>query len=145
MRRFGLPLAAALILAAAAAPVAAQQAPAPPSSLDYKIAFVSTERVMRDSRASQQIQKDLTAEFEKRRQDIQGGPKTEIAWRANALNDDMNQRRDEAMRKFVDRTNGIIKRIAEAEKIDVVFFEAAYATPRIDLTDRVIKAIDAER
>ena len=91
------------------------------------------------------MQKSLQAEFQKRGQDIDAGTKNEIAWRRNALNDDMNQRRDEAMKKFVDRTNGIIKRIAEAEKIDVVFFEAAYATPRIDMTDRVIKALDQER
>jgi outer membrane protein len=131
----------ALACLLSAAPALAQA----PGSTDYKIGFVSTDRVMRESRVSQQMQKALNADFEKRRQDIEGGPKTELAWRRNSLNDDMNQRRDEAMKKFVDRTNVVIKRIAEAENIDVVFFEAAYATPRIDITERVIRALDAER
>ena len=63
--------ATAALLAAAAFPAAAQPPPAPaqqPSApASYKIGFVNTERVMRDSRASQQIQKNLEAEFQKRR------------------------------------------------------------------------------
>jgi outer membrane protein len=132
---------AALALLAGGMP-AFGQAPAPDS---YKIGFVDTGRVMREARFSRQMQKSLSAEFEKRRQDIEGGPKSEISWRQGSLNDDMNQRRDEAMKQLVDRTNGVIRRIAEAERYDAVFFEAAFATPRIDLTERVIKALDAEK
>lgn len=135
-------LAAAALALFACAPVSAQQAPERSS---YKIGFVDTSRVMRESRASQQMQKTLTAEFEKRRSSIDSGPKSEVSWRRNSLNDDMNQRRDEAMKLLVDRTNGVIRRIAEAEQYDAVFFEAAFATPRIDLTERVIRALDAEK
>jgi len=138
----GCALALLLCAALAAGPARAQQAP---GRTDYKIGFVDTARVMRDSRTSQQMQKSLSAEFEKRQRSIEGGPKSEIAWRKGALNDDMNQRRDEAMKQLVDRTNGVIRRIAEAEMYDAVFFEAAFATPRIDLTARVIKALDAEK
>ena len=138
----GCALALLLCAALAAGPARAQQAP---GRTDYKIGFVDTARVMRDSRTSQQMQKSLSAEFEKRRLDIDGGPKSEISWRRGSLNDDMNQRRDEAMKQLVDRTNGVIRRIAEAEMYDAVFFEAAFATPRIDLTERVIRALDAEK
>jgi len=123
-------------------PVLAQRAPERDL---YKIGFVDTGRVMRDSRASRQMQKNLSAEFEKRQRSIEAGPKSEIAWRKGTLNDDMNHMRDDAMKEIVDRTNGVIRRIAEAEQYDAVFFEAAFATPRIDLTERVIKALDAEK
>jgi outer membrane protein len=126
----------------AAGPAPAQQAPEQNS---YKIGFVDPDRVMRDARVSQQMQKTLTTEFEKRQRSIEGGPKSEIAWRKGALNDDMNQMRDDAMKDIVDRTNAAIRNIAEAETYDAVFFEAAFATPRIDLTERVIKALDAAR
>jgi len=57
----------------------------------------------------------------------------------------MNQRRDDALRRLILKTNDIIRRIAEAEKFDVVFLEAAYHNARIDLTDKVIKELDAGR
>lgn len=137
----GAVLALLLCAALAAGPARAQQAPERNS---YKIGFVDPGRVMRDSRVSQQMQKSLSAEFEKRQRSIESGPKAEIAWRKGTLRDDMNQMRDDAMKKIVDRTNGVIRRIAEAETFDAVFFEAAFVTPRIDLTERVIKALDAE-
>jgi outer membrane protein len=136
----GPALALLLCGALAAGPAPAQQAP---ERNLYKIGFVDTGRVMRDSRVSQQMQKTLNAEFEKRQRSIEGGPKSEIAWRKGALNDDMNHMRDDAMKEIVDRTNSVIRRIAEAETFDAVFFEAAFVTPRIDLTERVIKALDA--
>ena len=38
----------------------------------------------------------------------------------------------------------IIRQIAESEKYDIIFQEAAYANPRIDITDKVIKALDGK-
>ena len=131
-------LAAALLAAGSAQ---AQQQPAPAS---YKIGFVSTERIMRDSRAAQQLQKGLEAEFAKRAKEIEAGPKTDIERRKSALADDMNLKREDLLKLFVDKTNGIIRRVAEAEKFDAVFLEAAYHSSRIDITDRVIKAVDSE-
>ena len=135
-----LSLIAAAAIAAAASPAQAQQAPA-----SYKIGFVNTERVMRDSRASQQMQKNLEAEFQKRGREIDGGPKGDIERRKALLAEDMNAKRDDSIRQFIDKTNGIIRRVAEAEKFDAVFLEAAYFSTRVDITDRVIKAVDAER
>ena len=133
-------LIAAACLALAAGTAAAQAAATP---VAYKIGFVNTEKVMRDSRASQQTQKTLEAEFQKREKEITGSAPREIERRKAELVEDMNQRREEALKQFVERTNGIIRRIAEAEKFDLVFIEAAYASPSIDLTDKVIKALDA--
>jgi outer membrane protein len=132
---------AAALLAVAAGSAQAQQ-PAPAS---YKIGFVSTERVLRDSRTAQQLQKGLEAEFAKRAKDIEAGPKADIERRKSALADDMNMKREDLLKLFIDKTNGVIRRVAEAEKFDAVFLEAAYHSSRIDITDRVIKAVDSER
>ncbi|HXR59228.1 MAG TPA: OmpH family outer membrane protein [Burkholderiales bacterium] len=56
--------------------------------------------------------------------------------------EDVNQRRNEELAQVIDQANRVIRQIAEAEKYDIVFQEAAYANPRIDITDKVIKAME---
>ena len=56
--------------------------------------------------------------------------------------EDLNQRRNEELAVVLDRTNKVIKQIAEAEKYDIIFQEAVYASPRIDITDKVLKALN---
>lgn len=55
--------------------------------------------------------------------------------------EDLSQRQNEEMAAIFDRVNKIIKQIAEAEKYDIIFQEAVYFNPRIDLTEKVIKAL----
>jgi outer membrane protein len=55
--------------------------------------------------------------------------------------EDLSQRQNEEMASIFERVNKIIKQIAEAEKYDIIFQEAVYANPRIDITDKVIKAL----
>ncbi len=55
--------------------------------------------------------------------------------------EDLNQRRNEELAAVLERANKAIRQIAEAEKIDIIFQEAVYASPRIDITDKVIKAL----
>ena len=55
--------------------------------------------------------------------------------------EDVNQRRNEELSQVIEQANRIIWQIAEAEKYDVIFQEAAYANPRIDITDKVIKSL----
>ena len=55
--------------------------------------------------------------------------------------EDLNQRRNEELAAVLERANKAIKAIAEAEKFDVILQEAVYAAPRIDITDKVIKAL----
>jgi Skp family chaperone for outer membrane proteins len=119
----------------AAAPAAAQQAaPAPAAAATAaagsKVGFVDTERVMRMAREPKRLLKLLEEEFAKREREIAAGPARDQERRRAAMLEDMN---------------GVIRRIAEQENFDAVFIEAAYASPRIDLTDKVIKALDAAR
>ena len=52
-------------------------------------------------------------------------------------------RRNEAVGQVLEQANRAIRRVAEQENLDVVFQEAAYASPRIDITEKVIKAVNA--
>ena len=56
--------------------------------------------------------------------------------------EDFNQRRNEELSGVIERANRAVKQIAETEKYDVIFQEAVWASPRIDITDKVIKALD---
>lgn len=55
--------------------------------------------------------------------------------------EDLNQRRNEELATVLDKANAAVKRIAESENYDIILQEAVYASPRIDITDKVIKAL----
>lgn len=55
--------------------------------------------------------------------------------------EDLNQRRNEELASVLDKANRTVKELAEKESYDIIFQEAVYASPRIDLTDKVIKAL----
>jgi outer membrane protein len=55
--------------------------------------------------------------------------------------EDLNLRKNEEMASILERANKVIKQIAEAEKFDLIVQEAVYFSPRIDITDKVIKAL----
>jgi len=59
--------------------------------------------------------------------------------------EDLNTRRNDELAGVVDRANKAIRQIAETEKYDIIFQEAVWANPRIDITDKVIKALDDSR
>ena len=58
--------------------------------------------------------------------------------------EDVNQRRNEELSQVIESANRIIRQIAESEKYDIIFQEAAYANPRIDITDKVIKTLEGK-
>jgi outer membrane protein len=59
--------------------------------------------------------------------------------------EDLNQRRNEELAQVVEQANRIIRQIAEQEKFDIIFQEMpAYVSPRIDITDKVIKALEGK-
>ena len=56
--------------------------------------------------------------------------------------EDLNQRRNEELSGILERANRVVRQIAETEKYDIIFQEAVFASPRIDITDKVIRALD---
>lgn len=55
--------------------------------------------------------------------------------------EDLNQRKNEELAAVVDRANRAIREIAEREKFDLILQESVYFSPRLDITDMVIKAL----
>lgn len=55
--------------------------------------------------------------------------------------EDLNQRRNEKLADLFQRANKVIQQIAEAEKFDLILQEAVYRSSRIDITDKVLKAL----
>lgn len=55
--------------------------------------------------------------------------------------EDLNLRRNQELSTLLERANRVIKQIAEAEKYDLILQEAVYRNPRIDITDKVLKAL----
>jgi len=66
----------------------------------------------------------------------------EIQRRQREFREDLNQRRNEELAGVLERANRAVRQIAELEKYDIVFQEAVWADPRIDITDKVIRALD---
>jgi outer membrane protein len=79
-----------------------------------------------DRRNKEREFSDLNREFQRKQREFR---------------EDLNQRRNEELAVVLERANKTIKQIAEAEKYDIILQEAVYASPRIDITDKVIKAL----
>jgi len=58
--------------------------------------------------------------------------------------EDLNARRNEELQAVIERANRIVKQVAETEKYDLVLQEpVVYINPKHDITDKVIKALNA--
>ena len=59
--------------------------------------------------------------------------------------EDLNNRKNEELQLVLERANKVVKQVAEAEKYDVILQEAVYINPKHDITDKVIRALNAAR
>ena len=57
--------------------------------------------------------------------------------------EDLSTRKNEELSQVLERANKVVKQVAEAEKYDVILQEAVYINPKHDITDKVIKALNA--
>ena len=71
---------------------------------------------------------DQDREFQRKRREFQ---------------EDLSARKNEELSQVLDRANKVVKQVAEAEKYDVILQEAVYINPKHDITDKVIKALNA--
>jgi outer membrane protein len=62
-----------------------------------------------------------------------------------SYSEDLNLRRNQELQTLFERANRVIKQIAESEKYDLIVQEAVYRSPRLDITERVLKALAAEK
>jgi len=57
--------------------------------------------------------------------------------------EDLNARKNEELQQVLERANRVVKQVAEAEKYDAIFQEAVYINPKHDITDKVLKILNA--
>jgi outer membrane protein len=57
--------------------------------------------------------------------------------------EDLNQRRNEELASVVEKANRAIRVIFEKEKYDLILQEVVFASARVDITDKVISALNA--
>ena len=67
----------------------------------------------------------------------------ELQRKQREFTEDLNQRTFEERAKIAEKANLVLKQIAELRKIDVIVQEAAYVSPKADVTDDVIKALNS--
>lgn len=145
----------------------------PAYAQNTKIGFVSTEKILRDSKPAKAAQAKIESEFKKRQQDLEkldsnlraqaqkfdkDAPvlsESERVKRQRQLQDmdsdlqrkhrefqeDFNRRRNEEFSTIVEKADAAIKKIAEQDNYDIIIQDAVTVSPRIDITDRVIKAL----
>ena len=95
-----------------------------------------------------QLEKDgLTmSESDRRSKEQELGRQTrEFQRLQREFREDLNLRRNEELAALFERANKVIKQIAEGEKFDLILQEAVYRSPRIDITDKVLKALAADK
>ncbi len=80
----------------------------------------------RSTRQKQLI--ELDRDFQRKRREFQ---------------EDLNARKNEELQQVLERANRVVKSVAEAEKYDLVLQEAVYINPKHDITDKVIRALNA--
>ena len=59
--------------------------------------------------------------------------------------EDLTTRKNEELAQVLERANKVVKQVAEQESYDVILQEAVYINPKHDITDKVLKALNAAK
>jgi outer membrane protein len=73
---------------------------------------------------------DQDREFQRKRREFQ---------------EDLTARKSEELAQVTERATKIVNQVAESEKYDVILQDAVYINPKHDITDRVLKAMNAAK
>lgn len=97
--------------------------------------------------ASDKLEKDAPtlgeAERSRRQRDLVEQDR-EFQRKRREFQEDLTQRKNEELASVVERANKVMKQIFDADKYDLIIQEAVFAGPKIDITDKVIKALNAQ-
>lgn len=144
---------------------------------EFRIGFISTERVFKEANTAKAAQIKLEQEFARREKELQDqgaslksqadkfereAPTLAESQRASRqkqlveldrdfqrkrreFQEDLNARKNEELQQVLERANRVVKQVAETEKYDLILQEAVYVNPKHDITDKVIKALNATK
>jgi outer membrane protein len=58
------------------------------------------------------------------------------------FNEDLFQRKNEERAVIAQKASKLIEQVAEQEHLDIVLQESIWTSPRIDITDKILKLLD---
>lgn len=61
------------------------------------------------------------------------------------FNEDVAQRKNEELSAVIEKANKVIKKIFEDDKYDLIVQDAIHASPRVDITKKVIDQLNAQK
>jgi outer membrane protein len=98
--------------------------------------------------AVEKFERDATTLSESQRMSRQkqlGEQDRDFQRKRREFQEELNARKNEEFQQVLERANRVIKQVAEAEKYDLVLQEAVYINPKHDITDKVLKVINAAK
>jgi outer membrane protein len=97
--------------------------------------------------ASEKLEKDgptlSEAERGRRQRDLVDQDR-EFQRKRREFQEDLTQRKNEELGAVIERANKAIKQIFDADKYDLILQDATFVSPRVDITEKVIKALNAQ-
>ncbi|OIM98332.1 hypothetical protein A9235_05350 [Polynucleobacter sp. MWH-Tro8-2-5-gr] len=115
--------------------------------------FTKRQNELRDSAqkiksAAEKLDRDAAVMNEaerSRRQRELADQDRELQRKQREFTEDLNQRTFEERAKIAEKANLVLRQIAEQRKLDVIVQEAAFVSPKADITDDVIKALNSQK
>lgn len=123
------------------------------AQLKLETEFSKREKEFKDQEAklraaAEKLEKEAPtlseAERNRRQRDVIDRDR-ELQRKGRELREDLNQRKNEELGALVERANRVIKQIFDAEKYDLIVQEAIMASNRVDITKKVIDALNAQK
>lgn len=96
--------------------------------------------------AADKFQRDAVTMSDSQRADQQrklGDQDQEFQRKRLEFQEDLNARKQEELQRILDTANKIVQQIAQAGHYDVILQDAVYVNPKLDLTDQVLKQLNA--
>ena len=115
--------------------------------------FGKREKDLKDAEAklraaAEQFDKDSPAlsdaERSRRQRELADGDR-DLQRRQREYQEDVTQRRNEAMAELGERANRVIQQIFDSEHYDLIVQDAPYVSARVDITKKVIDALNAQK
>ena len=67
----------------------------------------------------------------------------EFQRKSREFQEDLGNRKNEELTRVLEQANKVVQQVAESEQYDVILQEAVYVNPKHDITEKVIKALNA--
>jgi len=123
------------------------------AQLKLEAEFGKREKDLKDAEsklrgAAEKLEKDAPtlaeAERNRRQRDLVEADR-DLQRKRREWQEDLTQRKNEELGAVVERANRVIKQIFDAEKYDLIVQDALHASARVDITKKVIDALNAQK